>query len=87
MAPIGPNGEPLPYPQDGGKLEDWIPEVLELIQAGIQADGHVTQQERLTFEKVRTLLQQLSASREKEDQAAIGSSPAMNSISRAYGAS
>ena len=75
----------MPYPQEGGKLEDWVPEVLDLIQAGIQADGTVTQQERLTFEKVRTLLQQLTAQREKEDQAAMGGNAATAALRRMTG--
>lgn len=87
MAPIGPNGEPLPYPQEQAEPVDAVlKRLISEIQSAANADGQVTENERLLIEKLTTLAQQFLANREKEDQQAMGSSPAMNAISRAYGA-
>lgn len=61
-----------------------IADALSQIRDALGADGF-SDQEKLTLEKVTTLLQGLSATREKEQQAAMGGGPATNFIRRSTG--
>jgi hypothetical protein len=64
--------------------EQAIADALDQIRAALSADGF-SDQEKLTLEKVTTLLQTLAATREKEHQAALGGGPATNFLRRASG--
>jgi hypothetical protein len=74
-------------PAAGGSQdpEQQIKDALDQIRQALSADGF-TDQEKLTLEKVTTLLQGLSATRASEQQAALGGGPATNYIRRATGA-
>jgi hypothetical protein len=77
-----------PDPNAGGGGQDptsQIADALDQIRQALAADGF-TDQEKLTLEKVTTLLQGLAATREKEQQAAMGGGPATNFLRRATGA-
>ena len=80
----GPSGPDQGDAGDKGDPEQRIKDALDEIRSALSADGF-SEQERLTLEKVTTLLQGLSASREKEQQAAMGASPAMNFLRRSSG--
>jgi hypothetical protein len=92
-APMGappPPPDPLagapPSPEEApAGDEDVLQMVLEAVRAAEAADGNVTPQERVIFEKITSLIAQLQAQRDKEDQAALGGSPALNSLKRLGG--
>jgi hypothetical protein len=63
---------------------DRVRAIIEQVRA-LAEEGGVTEQERLQVEKITTLVQQLAAGREKEDQALVGGGPATNALARAYG--
>jgi hypothetical protein len=106
--PIGPNGEPLPYPEEmmgmaapagaapmpmgGGApagqpaasdMTGEIRQIREAILAFADANG-MTAQERLTVEKITTLLQQLASDREKEEQGMLAGKMSPGAMQRAY---
>lgn len=96
--PMIPGGGMSPYPEtievpaEGGEPEaaqespdEMISMALDMIRQALSADG-LSEQERLTIEKVTTLLQQIPATREKEQQAALGGGPATNFLRRNSGA-
>ena len=87
QVPAGDPGQAAPEAapeQASGSPEDMIGEALEMIRQALSADG-LSEQERLTIEKVTTLLQQIPATREKEQQAALGGGPATNFLRRQSG--
>jgi hypothetical protein len=81
--PVGPNGEMLPYQDEPSEeVEDVVRRLVREVEVAINADGQVSENERLLFEKLRTLAQQFLANREKENQAALGGGPATNALAR-----
>ena len=70
--------------QGSGSFADQIRSALDQIRAAITADD-ASDNEKLIAEKMTTLGQQLLATHEKEHQAAMGASPAMNFLRRASG--
>ena len=74
-------------PQAAPSVEDVVRKFLSDLNAAVEADGTVSEAERLLLEKARTLLQQLPASREKENEAALGGGGALNAVARALGGS
>lgn len=89
-APQGPPPEiqvnPADHPDNQQQADptQQITDALSQIRDALAADGF-SDQEKLTLEKVTTLLQGLSATREKEQQAAMGGGPATNFLRRASG--
>lgn len=80
-AAMGQSPQPEPPEQSP---EEMMRQALDLIHQALATDGF-TEQEKLTFQKVTTLLQTPLAAREKEDQALVGGGPATNALARAYG--
>jgi hypothetical protein len=70
--------------QDPGSFADQIRAALDKIRAAIASDGP-SDQDRLILEQMTTLGQKLLAGHEQDQQAALGSSPAMNFVRRATG--
>lgn len=67
-------------------LEDAVPLIRELLRTIVEADGTVSEQERLKVEKIMTAVQELAATREKETQAALGGGTGgINAVARAIG--
>lgn len=88
-APQGPPPEiqvnPADHPDNqGADSEQAIADALAQIRDALSADGF-SEQEKATLEKVTTLLQSLAATREKEQQAAMGGGPATNYLRRTSG--
>lgn len=82
--PAPPAGPPPPPEAAGGGMEDRMRAVMDEVRAIAEEDGF-TENERLTVEKITTLLQQLNAGREKEQNALTGGGPATQALARAYG--
>lgn len=58
-------------------------QIIDAVRAFAEANG-MTEQERLTVEKITTLLQQLAADREKEEQGMLGGKMSPGAMQRAY---
>ncbi len=77
--------DPSQHPQNQTKsFADAIDATLADLRAALQATD-ATAAEKLTVEKVTTLLQGITATHEKEQQAALGGGPATNFLRRASG--
>jgi hypothetical protein len=70
--------------QPSGPVGDKIKQALTDLRA-IITDPGVSEQERLLLEKCTSVLQQIRATHEKEQQAALGGSPATNFLRRQSG--
>lgn len=68
----------------GGDFDAAIDKVLADLRAAISAPD-ASPQDKLTVEKVTTLLQGIKAQHDKEQQAALGGGPATNYLRRATG--
>lgn len=81
-------GQPAPEaaPEAQQSPDEMISMALDMIRQALSADGDLSEAERLTIEKVTTMLQQIPAGREKEQQAALGGGPATNFLRRNSGA-
>ena len=84
--PVGPAGEQMPYAQEGdagGSLDEILTSALELFSQARQVAD--TENERLTIEKITTMIQQVLAQNEKEEQDALAGKLSPRIMSRAYG--
>ena len=84
----------MPYPDEmmGGAppeppadFEATVERLRGLLIELAENDGSVSEQERLSIEKMLTEVQKWRADREKERQAALGGGPATNFLRRASG--
>jgi uncharacterized tellurite resistance protein B-like protein len=81
----GPAPPPVAAPDAAPSLEEAVATMRELLRTVVEADGTVTEQERLEVEKIMTAVQALAAGREKEKQAAMGGSPGTAYLRRQLG--
>lgn len=88
---MGPPGGPPPGPATQGE-EDLSPEarfdrLINDARALASSDGEFSEQDKLIIEKVSTLIQQLRAGREKDEQQAMMGklTPGSSVLRKAYG--
>lgn len=82
--PLGPPPGPPPSPQQQPPdVPSDVRQLVDAIRMFAEANG-MTEQERLKVEKISTLLQELAADREKEEQGMLAGKLSPGAMQRAY---
>jgi uncharacterized membrane protein YebE (DUF533 family) len=85
--PTCPRGAYAPRaapPQEDPDFSDRVKAIIADVRALAEADGDVSEQERLAVEQITTLIQKLAAGREKEQQDMLGGKMSPAAMQRAY---